>query len=359
MMSIQRRINESLTAIIQNIQADVDQSIADADDARALAGFYLSLIAVLAVIVGLVAGYLTVSGVTGPIRAMARTAEALRAGDLSRRVDATQPGVLGTLATAFNEMATQIQRMVSSLEERVAARTRDLQIAAQVSEQAATILDPEQLLPQVAELTKTSFDLYHAHIYLVDENRQALVLAGGAGEAGRIMKQRGHRIAISARALVAQAAREKRPVVVDDVTRFEGYLPNPLLPNTRSEAAFPLAIGGRVLGVLDAQSDTVARFDADTQVVLSTLAGQIAVAAQNASLFAAVEQRGRRDRALSAITDEIQRATSLDEVLQVAARELGQALRVPHTAIELQLRDEWDANENRATGLEPDARISR
>jgi hypothetical protein len=42
---------------------------------------------------------------------------------------------------------------------------------------------------------------------------------------------------------------------------------------------------------------------------------------------------------LSGITQEIQRANSLDEVLQTAARELGKALRVPHTRIQLQIPD--------------------
>jgi sigma-B regulation protein RsbU (phosphoserine phosphatase) len=228
--------------------------------------------------------------------------------------------------------------LIGSLEQRVAARTRDLKIATQVSEQVATILDIDQLLPQMVELTKSSFDLYHAHAYLLDEKGENLVLAAGAGEAGQVMKQRKHSIPLDAeRSLVARAARGNTPIVVDDVRNEPGFLANPLLPNTHSEAAFPLAVGDRVLGVLDVQSTEVGHFDADMQSVLTTLAGQVAVAIDNARLFSSVESASRHEQALSTITQEIGRATNMDEVLQIAARELGKALRVPYTAIELQV----------------------
>jgi GAF domain-containing protein/HAMP domain-containing protein len=356
MDSLQRRFDEQFALIVENVQSDVDQSVANAEDARNTSRAYLLLTAVVAVVAGVMAGYLTLTGVTGPIRAMARTAAAIRAGDLSQRADASVPGELGELAVAFNDMAIQVQSMVGSLEQRVAARTRDLRIAAQVSEQVVTILDVDQLLPRVVELTKASFNLYHAHVYLLDEDNQRLNLAAGAGDAGRAMKQRGHRIPLSARSLVGKAARDNLPVVIDDVTQAPDFLPHPLLPDTRSEASFPLAAGGRVFGVLDVQSDQIGRFDAEFQTVLATLSGQIAVAIQNAYLFREVERASRHERALSAITQEIQRATNVEEVLQVAARELGKALRAPHTAIELQVRPEATArieDEGVAVDLEP------
>ena len=49
-------------------------------------------------------------------------------------------------------------------------------------------------------------------------------------------------------------------------------------------------MGDRVLGVLDVQSDQVARFDDDLISVLTTFAGQIAVSVENARLFSEMEQ---------------------------------------------------------------------
>ena len=204
----------------------------------------------------------------------------------------------------------------------------------------STIFDPDQLLPQVVELTKYSFDLYHTHIYLYDAGRENLVLAAGASEAGRIMKERGHHIPASASSLVAQAGRENVAVIVDDVNVDPNFLANPLLPETRSEAALPLTVGERVIGVLDVQSEQVARFDNDLIAVFSTLAGQIAVSLDNARLFSEMERASRQDHVLGVLTQEIQRAASIDDVLRSATRELGKALQVSETAIELHLPDD-------------------
>jgi signal transduction histidine kinase len=86
--------------------------------------------------------------------------------------------------------------------------------------------------------------------------------------------------------LVARAARTQQPVVVNDVRADPGFLPNPLLPATRSELALPLVVGSRLLGVLDVQADTVNRFTAEDVQVQATLAAQVAVALQNAYLYA-------------------------------------------------------------------------
>jgi signal transduction protein with GAF and PtsI domain len=114
-------------------------------------------------------------------------------------------------------------------------------------------------------------------------------------------------------------------------------LSHPLLPDTRSELAIPLIARGELLGVLDMQSDKVFYFETDIQSTLEVLGTQIATALSNARLFANAERTSRHEQALGVITRSIEGATNVDDVLQTAVRELGKALRVPHTAIELQL----------------------
>jgi len=64
------------------------------------------------------------------------------------------------------------------------------------------------------------------------------------------------------------------------------YLPNPLLPDTRSEMAVPLIAGDTLIGVMDVQSERVGRFSDEDVAIHSTLAAQIAVSVQNARLYA-------------------------------------------------------------------------
>lgn len=76
-----------------------------------------------------------------------------------------------------------LQRSEAELEQRVIARTRDLKVAADVARQITTVLDLEQLLPDLVEHTKNGFDLYFVSVYLFHPESQQLVMATGTGEA--------------------------------------------------------------------------------------------------------------------------------------------------------------------------------
>ncbi|WP_420645535.1 GAF domain-containing protein [Candidatus Leptofilum sp.] len=165
----------------------------------------------------------------------------------------------------------------------VTRQAAELETVAEVGTVAATILDPNQLLQQVVDLTKERFQLYHAHLYLLDEGKAELTLTTGAGDIGRTMVAEGRQIALSQeQSLVARAARTHKGVIVNDVRAESGFLPHPLLPDTRAEMAVPLIVGKQVLGVLDVQVDQVDHFTVEGMNIFTTLASQIAVALQNA-----------------------------------------------------------------------------
>ncbi|HEX3049876.1 MAG TPA: GAF domain-containing protein, partial [Aggregatilineaceae bacterium] len=197
-------------------------------------------------------------------------------------------------------------------EEEIRKRAVQLETVAQVTAQATSTLDLETLLWNVSDLTKEAFGLYHAHIYLLDEAGEYLKLAAGAGEAGRLMVGSEHAIlASNERSLVARAARTRTSVMENDVAAIPDFLPNPLLPQTRSELAVPLISGDHVIGVRDVQADQPSFFSEQDQRIQETLAGQIAAAVVNAQLFA--EQ--------SAAEEEIRkRAIQLETVAQVTAQ---------------------------------------
>ena len=162
----------------------------------------------------------------------------------------------------------------------------ELRAVSNVSIAAAATLDADRLLAAAADLTRASFDLYHAHIYLLDDARTTLVLRAGSGEIGRRMLREGRHIPLDARSIVARAARERDVIVVDDVVHSADFLPHPLLPQTRSEMAVPMIVGERLLGVLDVQAEEADRFQGDDVLVHRILAAQLAVATQNAYYFA-------------------------------------------------------------------------
>ena len=165
-------------------------------------------------------------------------------------------------------------------------RASELQVVAEVSAAAATILDPNELLTNISNLTKESFDLYHTHIYLLNDEQQILVLRAGAGEPGRLMVSTGHRILVAQEhSLVARAARTRASVISNDITREPDFLPNPLLPETRSEMSVPIIVGDDLIGILDVQANIANRYSEDDVQIFETLSRQIGIALLNARLY--------------------------------------------------------------------------
>jgi GAF domain-containing protein/HAMP domain-containing protein len=250
------------------------------------------------------------------------------------------------LQSIANQVAVAVQNIRQYEKTRKIAA--DMGVVANVGIATSTITDSRHLLQEVVDLSKNSFNLYHAHIYLLNEAGDLLELASGAGEVGRQMVSETRSIPLdSEQSLVARAARSLNGVVVNDVTVDPTFLPNPLLPETRSEMAVPMIVAGKVIGVLDVQSETTNRFTEVDVSIQTTLASQVAVALQNARSFSQTQQHAERETTLNLITQRIQNATSVEAALQIAARELGRSLGMKPTLVSLDpaaLADEHKVN---------------
>jgi signal transduction histidine kinase len=96
--------------------------------------------------------------------------------------------------------------------------------------------------------------------------------------------------------------------------------------NGRSELCVPIRVGDRILGVLNAESRQLNRFDRDDERLLQTLADQCGVAVENARLYAEIQQRLREQTALQKAVSSIASKIELDEVLDEIATQLGEAI---------------------------------
>ncbi|PKN93533.1 MAG: hypothetical protein CVU44_09280 [Chloroflexi bacterium HGW-Chloroflexi-6] len=219
----------------------------------------------------------------------------------------------------------ELQDTQISLEQRVADRTKALATSSDVSRRLSTILDKPTLAREVVEQVQSAFNYYHAHIYFFDDDNENLVMAGGTGEAGAAMLASGHRIP-RGRGLVGRAAETNAPVLVADVSQSIGWLPNPLLPETLSEAAVPISMGNKVLGVLDVQHNVVNGLDENDIALLQSLSGQVAISLQNAISFEQSRSKAELEALVNVIGQKIQRTASMEEALQTAIREVGLAL---------------------------------
>jgi len=245
---------------------------------------------VIALILAGIIGYFAARQISRPIISLSDTAVAMADGQLGQTAEESGATELKTLAHSFNRMTDQLQQILLGLEQQVASRTERLEIVASLGERLSSILNLDDLLTEVVDQIQNSFGYYHAHIYLLDDEEQNLVVAAGTGSAGAEMKAQGHSILLSAAtSLVAQSARSGQIVRVDNVRQTPDWLPNPLLPDTYSEMAVPITLEDKVVGVLDVQQSRVAGLDQGDAALLRSLANQVAVAINNARLFEEVE----------------------------------------------------------------------
>lgn len=225
-------------------------------------------------------------------------------------------------------------------------RSAQMEAVSTISSQIAGILDVEQLLWEVSRLSKEQLNHYHVHIYLLSENGKQLDLRAGSGEVGRLMVEAGHRIDIGANSLVARAARNHEIVRINNVSTVEDYLPNPMLPHTKSELSVPLIYGNELLGVLDIQDDFVNAFGEVEVQVKQTLANQIAVTIQNARQFQLTQSRLQEVLATNAISSFVREEVPLEEMLQNVLTIAYNALDADNTVFSL-----YDADKNEWSGL--------
>jgi GAF domain-containing protein len=103
------------------------------------------------------------------------------------------------------------------------------------------------------------------------------------------MLDQGHRLAVGGDSMIGQCVARAQARIALDVGEEAVRFDNPLLPRTRSEAALPLLSRGRVLGAMTVQSARPAAYDEDAVTVLQAMAEQVALALDNAHLFAEAE----------------------------------------------------------------------
>ncbi len=282
-------------------------------------------VAVVASGLALVVALFVTRTIANPIADLATAAQDFAAGRLEQTVEFERQDEIGTLAKAFNSMVIQLRELIGTLEQRVAERTRALETSTEVGRRLSTILDQDELVREVVEQVQNAFDYYHAHIYLFDDEKENLLMAGGTGEAGQTLLERGHSVE-RGQGLVGRAADTNLVVLVSDVYEDETWLPNPLLPETKSEVAVPIAVGTEVLGVLDVQDDEAGRLDQADADLLQSIANQVATALQNARAYQRAQERAARESKLGDVRQQIQSTIKVEDALKVAARELGRVL---------------------------------
>jgi len=199
---------------------------------------------------------------------------------------------------ATQNLNLELTDIRTNLEQRVADRTAELDVANQqtarralqlqsiteLSESIAQLKDLNDIFPAVTRLISERFGFYHVGLFLVDRDREFAILQAANSDGGKRMLERNHRLRLGI-GVVGFAAQTGQPRIALDVGTDAVFFDNPDLPNTRSEVALPLKSLSNTVGVLDVQSTETGAFSNEDLQVLTALANQVAIALENARLL--------------------------------------------------------------------------
>ena len=226
---------------------------------------------------------------------------------------------------AFNEVDQQSLESLAAqaavaiqnahLFEQTQRRAQLLDIAARIARNATAILDIDELLSETTRLISRYFDVYHTAVFLLDRKKEYAVLEAAYPKDDKRLFEPGHKLKVGEEGIVGWVAHSSKPHLAPNVHNDDFYVAN--LPDTQAEMAFPLITRGQVIGVLDAQSTTVAKWRDEDIATLETMADQLANAIDNAWLYQDATERLDEVNALHQAAVALAGAFELEEVLKV------------------------------------------
>lgn len=285
--------------------------------------YMIAILLATLIILGTIIG-LGVRRQVNPILALTETTRRFAEGDWNQRAFVSRNDEIGLLAYTFNHMADELTALYRSMETKVEERTREMRTASEVAQIATSAPTLKELLQRTVHLIVERFGYYDASVFLIDESGEYAVLSESAGEEAANHLEAINRLQVGSQSMVGWVTQNKQPRVAPDVALEPLYLKDERLPNTRSEAVVPIAIGDRLLGALDIQSKELATFEPEDVAVIQMLANQIATAIQNVRLLEATQVNLEEASLLYHASGQVAKAETAGDVIQAVVNALKQ-----------------------------------
>ena len=207
-------------------------------------------------------------------------------------------------------------------------RYEQLALVRSVSNQIANVMDLDLLCEKVTELICGAFKYYFVSIFTLEDNCEYLRFRKSAVREPTVQTPK-FNIKIG-EGIVGHVAKTGQEIIAGDVQNEPHYLSLDYLPKTRSEAALPLRVEDRILGVLDIQSDQPDAFHQVDMLVIHSLADSIALAVEGARLYSDLRQSLEKISAVSEIGRALTSILELDKLPDEAVQLIQERLGYPY-----------------------------
>jgi signal transduction histidine kinase len=239
-----------------------------------------------------------------------------------RRIEA-----VGSIAVDVRNIANRTERLEGELANKAALveavqhmygtekrRADHLSTVQQISTDASTLFDVDEMLKYFARAIRKAFGYYLVTIYTVAEEKRELELRAMDGD-GDGPDMTGDRFPINAQSLTGWVASFGTEMEAEDTSKDLQGAPVAGWDETRSQFLVPISHSQTVLGVLCLQRTTPGHLDDIEKTAVRILADRIAVNIENARLFQQTREHGvlaERNRLAREIHDSL--AQRLSEI---------------------------------------------
>ncbi len=219
---------------------------------------------------------------------------------------------------------------------RLEQRARNLALVHRISTMANSSLDPDVILTTVAKRLVEAFDVDHCGIVILDPNvhGEGRVVAESPSLGSRDMV-----IPFTGYPAGEQIMASRSPVAITDVAddpRIDPVRESLTRLGIQSILLVPLVVGDEVIGSIGLGSiESPREFMAEDIALCQTIANQVAVAVENARLFASEQERRRLADILREVAEAVSATQDLNEVLEIILERLGQVVEYDSATIQL------------------------
>jgi GAF domain-containing protein/HAMP domain-containing protein len=161
---------------------------------------------------------------------------------------------------------------------------------------------------------------------------QQNILSARASSGIKDLEQTSRQISVGT-GLIGRVASEGQLIRLADVQNDKSIQPQNFESN--SILAVPVKFNEKLLGVINIESITIAKFDENDEEFVTTLAGNMAAIISNITLLEQVRDQVERQQKLFDISSKIRRSVDIDTIMQTSINEIGSALNVRRASIQI------------------------